>query len=141
MTLNKVMLIGNVGKDPEPRYLENGTMLVTISVATSERYKDRNGEIKEQTEWHNVVCWRGLAETVEKHVRKGALVYIEGKLRSRSWEDQNGQKRYITDIIADTLRFLGRKSELLSAGPTSAPKPFPADPMEGVEGSLDDLPF
>jgi len=144
MTLNKVMLIGNVGKDPEPRHLENGTMFVTITVATSERYKDRNGEVKEQTEWHNIVCWRSLAEIVEKYVRKGAQVYIEGKLRSRSWEDQNGQKRYVTEIIADTLRLLGRKPEQPSVATAGAPpplKPNPIDPLEGITTPLDDLPF
>jgi len=144
MTLNKVMLIGNVGKDPEPRHLENGTMLVTLTVATTERYKDRNGEVKEQTEWHNIVCWRNLAEIVEKYVHKGTQVYIEGKLRSRSWEDQNGQKRYVTEVIADNLRLLGRKPEPSpGTAPYAAtsPKPAPADPMEGVEAPLDDLPF
>jgi len=145
MTLNKVMLIGNVGKDPEPRHLENGTMLVTLAVATTERYKDRNGEVKEQTEWHNVVCWRNLAEIVEKFVRKGTQVYVEGRLRSRSWEDQNGQKRYVTEIAADTLRLLGRRPDQASDGQSihqaTAPKPIPADPMEGVADPLDDLPF
>ena len=144
MTLNKVMLIGNVGKDPEPRHLENGTMFVPITVATTERYKDRNGEVKEQTEWHNVVCWRGLAEVVEKYVRKGTQIYIEGKLRSRSWEDQNGQKRYITEIVADTLRLLGRKQEQTTGGTPSiavSPKLAPADPLEGIGTPLDDLPF
>ena len=144
MTLNKVMLIGNVGKDPEPRHLENGTMFVTITVATTERYKDRNGEVKEQTEWHNVVCWRGLAEIVERYVRKGSQVYVEGKLRSRSWEEQNGQKRSYTEIVADTLLLLGRKQES-SVGLTSdglpAPKPAPIDPMEGIGASMDHLPF
>ena len=144
MTLNKVMLIGNVGKDPEPRHLENGTMLVSLTVATTERYKDRNGEVKEQTEWHNVVCWRNLAEIVEKYVRKGTQVYVEGKLRSRSWEDQNGQKRYVTEVMADVLRLLGRRPEqptgmISSVAP--AQKPAPADPMEGIEAPLDDLPF
>lgn len=145
MTLNKVMLIGNVGKDPEPRHLENGIMFVSITVATSERYKDRNGEVKEQTEWHNVVCWRNLAEIVEKYVRKGTQVYIEGKLRSRSWEDQNGQKKYVTEVVADTLRLLGRKSEQPTGGTPAAVPPVkpasPIDPMDGIGTPLDDLPF
>ena len=150
MTLNKVMLIGNVGKDPEPRHLENGTMIVTLTLATTERYKDRNGEVKEQTEWHNIVCWRNLAEIAEKYVRKGTQIYIEGKLRNRSWEDQNGNKKYVTEIVADNLRLLGRKPEQFSgaapfvaptAPPTAAPKPAPADPMEGIGTPADDLPF
>lgn len=87
------MLIGNVGKDPEIRHLESGVSVATITLATSERYKDRNGELKEQTEWHNVVLWRGLADIAERFVRKGTQVYIEGKIRTRSWEDQSGQKK------------------------------------------------
>ena len=144
MTLNKVMLIGNVGKDPEPRHLENGTMFVTLAVATTERYKERNGEFKEQTEWHNVVCWRGLAEIVEKYVRKGSQVYVEGKLRSRNWEEQNGQKRSYTEIIADTLLLLGRKPEpsiALTSDSVSALKPVLVDPMEGIGAPMDNLPF
>ena len=153
MTLNKVMLIGNVGKDPELRHLENGIMFVTITVATSERFKDRNGDLKEQTEWHNVVCWRNLAEIVEKYVHKGTQVYIEGKLRNRSWEDQNGQKRYITEVVADTLRLLGRKADSPGGVPASpqgitsgaasgfASKPTFIDPLEGERTPLDDLPF
>ena len=147
MTLNKVMLIGNVGKDPDPRHLDNGIMIVTITVATTERFKDRNGEVKEQTEWHNVVCWRSLAEIVEKYVRKGTQVFVEGKLRSRSWEDQNGQKRYVTEIVADTLRLLGRKPEqfpggdLPAASPFTKPVPVSNHPLEGIDHSLDDLPF
>ncbi|MCL2737821.1 MAG: single-stranded DNA-binding protein [Bacteroidales bacterium] len=145
MTLNKVMLIGNVGKDPEPRHLESGAMLVTLTLATTERFKDRNGEVKEQTEWHNVVCWRSVAEIAEKYVRKGSQIYIEGRLRSRSWEDQNGQKRYVTEIVADTLRLLGRKSgqspDGHNAPQVSSTKPVPTDPLEGIGAPLDDLPF
>ena len=155
MTLNKVMLIGNVGKDPEPRHLENGTALVTLTLATTERFKDRNGELKEQTEWHNVVCWRNLADIVERYVRKGSQVYVEGRLRSRSWEDPNGQKRYVTEIVADNLRLLGRRPDAAGApgagsgaaagaGYTPTPtKPSApqADPLDGIAPPMDDLPF
>jgi single-strand DNA-binding protein len=109
--LNKVMLIGNVGKDPEIRHLENGTAVATVTLATTERYKDRNGENKEQTEWHTIVLWRGLADVAERFVKKGSQIYIEGKIRSRSWEDQNGQKRYTTEIVADNMQLLGRRSD------------------------------
>lgn len=109
MSLNKVMLIGNAGKDPEVRHLENGVAVVTLPIATTERYKDRNGEFKEQTEWHNVVFWRSLADIVEKYVKKGSQIFIEGKLRTRNWEDQSGQKKYITEIVAENLRLLGRR--------------------------------
>lgn len=111
MSLNKVMLIGNAGKDPEIRHLENGVAVVTLPIATTERYKDRNGEVKEQTEWHNVVFWRSLADIVEKYVRKGSQLFIEGKLRTRSWEDQTGQKKYATEIVAENLRLLGRRGD------------------------------
>ena len=98
MSLNKVMLIGNVGKEPDVRYLDNGVAVASVVMATSERgYRLQNGtEVPERTEWHNVVLWRGLAETVEKYVHKGDKLFIEGKIRSRSYDDQNGTKRYIT---------------------------------------------
>lgn len=111
MTLNKAMIIGNVGKDPEIKHLDKGVSVVTIPIATTERYKDRNGETREQTEWHNVVFWRNLADFVERYVKKGSQIFVEGKLRSRSWEDQSGQKRYTTEIVADTIRLLGKRSD------------------------------
>ncbi|MDR0420872.1 MAG: single-stranded DNA-binding protein [Prevotellaceae bacterium] len=111
MTLNKVMIIGNAGKDPEIRHLDNGVSVVTLPVATTERYKDKNGETKEQTEWHNVVFWRQLAEFIEKYVRKGSQLFIEGRLRTRNWEDQSGNKKYLTEIVADNVRLLGRRPE------------------------------
>ncbi|MDR0294700.1 MAG: single-stranded DNA-binding protein [Prevotellaceae bacterium] len=148
MALNKAMLIGNVGKDPEVRHLESGVPVVTIPLATSERYKDRNGELKEQTEWHNVVLWRQLAEFAEKYLRKGTQIYVEGKIRSRSWEDQNGQKRYTTEIVADLVRLLGRKSdnEQHSAAVAAKPAapPVTAAPVEEAiveQNEGDDLPF
>ena len=107
------MLIGNVGRDPEVRYLDgnNGAKVATFTVATTERYKDRNGETRENTEWHNIVAWRNTADVVERFVRKGTQVYIEGRIRTRSWDDQTGNKRYTTEIIADTLQLLGKKSD------------------------------
>jgi single-strand DNA-binding protein len=138
------MLIGNVGRDPEVRHLESGVPVATIPIATTERYRDRNGEVKEQTEWHNVVLWRTLAEFAEKYVHKGKQVYVEGKLRSRSWEDQNGQKRYATEVIADVIRLLGKKSDTEQQGGGGAtvekPAATAAEPViEQSEG--DDLPF
>ncbi|MDR2126598.1 MAG: single-stranded DNA-binding protein [Prevotellaceae bacterium] len=111
MTLNKVMIIGNAGKDPEIRHLDNGVSVVTLPVATTERYKDKNGEIKEQTEWHNVVFWRQLAEFTEKYVRKGSQLFIEGRLKTRNWEDQSGNKKYATEIVADIIRLLGKRPD------------------------------
>lgn len=109
MSYNKVILIGNAGKDPEIRHLDSGVAVITLPVVTTERVKDRNGEWREMSEWHNVVFWRALAESVEKYVRKGTQILVEGKLRTRSWEDQNHQKKYTTEIVAETLKVLNRR--------------------------------
>jgi single-strand DNA-binding protein len=114
MSLNKVMLIGNVGRDPDVRYLDGkdgNAKVATFTLATTERYRDRNGETRENTEWHNIVAWRSTADVVERFVRKGTQVYIEGRLRTRSWDDQTGNKRYTTEIIVDNLQLLGKKSD------------------------------
>ena len=111
MALNKVLLIGNVGKDPEVRHLESGAAVATITLATSERYRDRNGETRELTEWHTIIAWRQLADLAENFIRKGSQIFVEGKIRSRSWDDQNGQKRYVTEIQADVIQLLGRRGD------------------------------
>ena len=111
MSVNKVILVGNVGKDPEVRYLEGGTAVCSFSLATSETYRNRDGDRVTTTEWHNVVLWRGLAEIAEKYVRKGSQLYIEGKIRTRSWDDRDGNKRYTTEVIADTMQMLGKRTE------------------------------
>lgn len=108
------MLIGNVGRDPEVRYLDgNGqsTKVATFTVATTERYRDRNGELRENTEWHNIVSWRQSADFAEKYVKKGSQVYIEGRLRTRSYTDQQGIKKYTTEITVDNLQLLGRRND------------------------------
>jgi single-strand DNA-binding protein len=113
--INKVILVGHLGKDPEVRHLDNGTAVCNFSLATSENYTDRtSGERKTQTEWHNIVLWRKQAETAEKYLRKGSLIYLEGKIKSRSWEDQEGQKKYITEIIGDNFQMLDRPSNAQS---------------------------
>ena len=112
--INKVILIGNVGQDPEIRYTgdaTNGAKVATIRLATTERFRDRSGNLQEHTEWHSVVVWRNTADVVEKYVKKGSQIYVEGRIRTRSWDDQNGNKRYATEIMADTLQLLGRKPE------------------------------
>lgn len=115
MSLNKVMLIGNVGRDPEVRYLDannpntQGRKVATFTLATSERYRDRNGELRENTEWHNIVAWGQSADVAERFVKKGTQLYIEGRLRTRSWTDQTGAKRYTTEINVDSLQLLGRR--------------------------------
>jgi len=117
MSLNKVMLIGNVGKDPEVRYLEGntpnggGAKVARFPLATTERYRDRSGELRENTEWHNIVAWRNSADVAEKFIRMGTQVFIEGKLRTRSWTDQTGNKRYTTEIAVDNLQLLGKRSD------------------------------
>ena len=128
MSLNKVMLIGNVGNDPEVRYLESNPAqqgpapkVASFPLATSERYKDRNGNLQENTEWHNVVVWRGLADTVEKFVKKGTQLYVEGKLKTRSWTDQTGAKKYTTEVVADVIQLLGKRSDNPAASGYSAP--------------------
>lgn len=110
------MLIGNVGRDPEVRYLDQGagqpgqsTKVATFTLATTDRYRDRNGELRESTEWHNIVVWRQLADVSEKFIRKGSQVYIEGHIRTRSYNDQQGQKKFMTEIVADNLQLLGRR--------------------------------
>ena len=108
------MLIGNVGRDPEVRYLDGNSgnaKVATFTLATTERYRDRNGETRENTEWHNIVAWRGNADVCERFVKKGTQLFIEGRIRTRSWDDQTGNKRYTTEIIADNLQLLGKKSD------------------------------
>ena len=116
MSLNKVMLIGNVGQEPTVRYLDQNspqgqTKVASFRLATSERYRDRNGESRENTEWHNIVAWRGNADVVERFVHKGTQLYIEGRLRTRAWTDQNGAERFTTEINVDTLQLLGRRPD------------------------------
>ena len=123
--VNKVILVGNLGKDPEVRHLESGTAVASFSVATSETYKDRNtGERKTNTEWHNVVLWRGLAEVAEKYLKKGDQVYIEGKLRTRQWE-KDGVTRYTTEIVGDNMTMLGSRGH--GSEGSSIPAPSEAD--------------
>lgn len=109
------MLIGHVGQDPEVRYIgaagDNNTKVAMFGLATSERYRDRNGEIQERTEWHGIVAWRGLADIAERYIRKGSQLYVEGHLKTRSWQDQNGVTKYQTDIIADRIEMLGRPKD------------------------------
>ena len=110
-SVNKVILVGNLGRDPEVRRLESGTAVATFSLATNETYTDKSGERRTNTEWHNIVLWRGLAEIAEKYLTKGSLIYIEGKLRTRSWEDQDKNTRYTTEVVADNMTMLGGRND------------------------------
>lgn len=126
MSINKVILIGHVGKDPELRYFDNGVGVANFSLATTERgYTAANGtQVPDRTDWHNIVLWRGLAEIAEKYVKKGSKIYIEGKIKTRSYDDSSGNKRYITEIWGDNMELLDRK-------PDSAPgAPLPEPPAE-----------
>lgn len=142
MSLNKVQLIGNVGKDPEVRYLDSGVAVATFPLATTDRaYTLANGtQVPERTEWHNIVLWKNLAEIAEKYVHKGDKLYIEGKIRSRSYDDQNGVKRYIVEIFGDNMEMLSpRSAQQGGQQPVGSPKPAQnAAPQDEVS---DDLPF
>lgn len=154
--VNKVTLIGNLGKDPEIRNLESGAKVANFSVATNENYKDKNGEWQTITEWHNVVAWRSQADSAERNLKKGGMVYIEGKITTRKWQDKDGNDRYNTDIVAQYLRSLERKPSSDSAGYNNMPsaddeKSFPKFDAPAIntnspaapklEVKEDDLPF
>ena len=132
--VNKVILVGHVGKDPEVRYLEGGVAVARFPLATSESYKNKSGEKVEQTEWHNVTVWRQLAEVVEKYVRKGQLLYIEGKIRTRAVGEE-GNKKYLTDIVADQMTMRGARRD--SAAQTQAAESQPA----AGNAPTSDMPF
>ncbi|MEO5572215.1 MAG: single-stranded DNA-binding protein [Bacteroidia bacterium] len=143
--VNKVILVGYVGKDPEVRNLEGGAKVAKFSLATSETYKKADGTKVDTTEWHNIVLWKHLADVAERFIRKGSFIYVEGKIRSRTWDDKDGNKRYAIDIIGDAMTMLGRKPEdqnVTTASSTEYPKtntetpPVSAEPEPG-----DDLPF
>lgn len=145
MSVNKVILIGNVGKDPDVRHLEGGATVARFTLATNETYTDKSGKKVTQTEWHNIVVWRGLAEIAEKYVKQGKLLYVEGRIRSSSYEDKEGNKRYTTEILCDNFRFLGPNT---SQGEKSTSYSEPAEPKQVAEDSPlfppqpdDDLPF
>lgn len=141
--INKVILVGNVGKDPEVRHLDSGVAVAQFSLATSETYKDKSGNKTTQTEWHNLVLWRGLADVAEKYVKKGDPLYIEGKIRSRSYDDKEGVKRYVSEIVVDTMQMLGRKSSGDGGGSTPPPPSSDSADSSSVNEPLetDDLPF
>ncbi|WP_207428447.1 single-stranded DNA-binding protein [Pedobacter sp. SYSU D00535] len=142
-SVNKVILVGNLGKDPEVRHLENGVSVATFPIATSESYTTKDGRRVEQTEWHNVVAWRGLADIAAKYLHKGRQVYVEGKLRTRSYDDKEGNKRYLTEIVAENLTLLGRKdNEFGYTNSDVANTPKIQDEIASIHNdAADDLPF
>ena len=141
--INKVILVGHLGKDPEVRHLDGGVTVASFPLATSETY-NKDGKRIEQTEWHNIVLWRGLAEVASKYLTKGKLVYIEGKLRTRSFEDKEGHKKYTTEIVAESFTMLGRKSDFENDSNNTNQQSNKHDeqPMTYDQDSPDDdLPF
>jgi single-strand DNA-binding protein len=149
--INKVILLGHVGKDPEVKHLDNDRTVAKFTLATSETYKNKTGERVTNTEWHNVVCWRSLAEIAGRYVKKGTMLYVEGKIRSRSYDDKDGNKRYFTEIEADNFQMIGRKSdETQQSGGYSQPSQVSQPSSEPDSGfnyapqgpeASDDLPF
>jgi single-strand DNA-binding protein len=148
-TVNKVILIGNLGKDPEVRRLENGAVVASFSIATSETYTDKKtGEKRDNTDWHNIVVWRGLAEVTEKFIKKGMKVYVEGKLKTRSWQDKENVTRYTTEVVADELNILtwldnqNNQSEEQKPVYSNQGAPIPPTQVEDLMNTDDDdLPF
>lgn len=139
--VNKAIILGNLGKDPEVRYTPDGKAVTTFSVATTERYKDREGNSQERTEWHRIVVWDRLAEICGEYLSKGKSVYVEGSIRTRSWDDREGNKRYTTEIVGRTVQFLSPRGE---SGRQSGGPPPPEDDFSYEEGggmTDDDVPF
>lgn len=137
-SVNKVILIGNLGRDPEVRYTQSGTAVANFTMATSESWQDPSGEKKERTEWHRIVVWGKQAEIAGEYLRKGRSVYIEGSLQTREWTDREGNKRYTTEVRAQRIQFLGRPDDR-AAAPASAPAEEAAEPASGY--AEDDIPF
>ena len=145
MSVNKVILVGRLGKDPELRYTPSGAAVCTFSLATTETYKDRDGNRQEKTEWHNIVVWRQLAEVCGKFLHKGKQVYLEGKIQTRSYDDRDGNKRYVTEIVVDQMQMLGSRSD--GQGQSSSAG-YPPEPQGGggmsnepVFNPDDEIPF
>jgi single-strand DNA-binding protein len=143
--VNKVILIGNLGSDPQVRYTPGGQAVANFNIATSERFNNKNGEKEERTEWHRIVAWGKLAEICQQYLKKGKQVYIEGRLQTRQWEDQQGQKRQTTEIVAQNMQMLGRVGDAPGGGGgdfssqefAGSPEPAP----QGAATTDDDLPF
>lgn len=147
--INKVILVGRVGKDPEVRHLDNNSAVARFTLATNETYKNKNGEKVTNTEWHNITVWRSLAEIAGRYVKKGTMLYVEGKIRTRSWDDKDGNKRYTTEIEADNFQMLSARNEETGGGMpaqaqsnTTAGNDFvPGSDFAPGADATDDLPF
>jgi len=141
-TINKVMLIGRLGADPQLRYTPSGRASATFNLATNAGWKDQEGNMQERTDWHRIVAWGKLAEVMGEWLKKGSSVYIEGRLQTRSYDDANGVKKYITEVVVNDMEMLGRKGEGGgSGGSGSGSEPFPEEPQGFSNSQDDDLPF
>jgi len=147
--VNKAILIGNLGRDPELRYTQSGSAVANFTLATSENWNNKNGEREERTEWHRIVAWGRTAELCAQYLAKGRTVYIEGRIQTREWEDKEGQKRRTTEIVANTVQFLGGRGQGAGGGggggrdlpPPSNPSEPSSNPSEPPPGGDDDIPF
>lgn len=137
-SVNKAILIGNLGADPELRYTPSGAAVAHFNIATTERWKDKDGQPQERTDWHRIILWSRQAEIAKEYLRKGSSVYIEGRIQNRSYEDKDGVKRYVTEIIGQRMQFLGGKTGAPSEGGGGEPPPAPPEDLGGQD---DDLPF
>ena len=143
--INKAILVGRLGRDPEVRYTTSGTPVANFSLATDEFWNDQSGERQRRTEWHRIVVWSRLAEICQKYLRKGSLIYIEGRIQTREWDDRDGNRRRTTEIVAREMKMLGPRSDEMGMGPTgerpgSGPME-PSQPSPEVEITDDDIPF
>jgi single-strand DNA-binding protein len=137
-SVNKAILIGNLGKDPEIRYTPSGQAVASFSIATTRKWKDKEGQSQEQTDWHNIVVWGRMAELAKEYLAKGRSVYIEGRIQNRSYDDKEGNKRYISEVVATTMQFLGGRSDH-AGGQQASQAPPPEQPPDITDD--DDLPF
>lgn len=135
-SVNKVILIGNLGRDPELRYTPGGQPVATFTLATTDRWKDKEGQLQDRTDWHNIVVWGKTAENTKEYLKKGRQVYVEGRIQTRSYDDRDGNKRYITEIVAQRVQFLGRREESAAGGPAVAEAE--PEPQAAVD---EDVPF
>jgi single-strand DNA-binding protein len=138
-SVNKVILIGNLGKDPEIRYTPSGQAVATFSIATTDKWRDKEGQTQERTDWHNIVLWGRQAELAKEYLRKGRPVYIEGRIQTRSYEDKEGVKKWVTEIIAQRMQFLGGRPD--DSGGRDSSVPPPPDMSPDISSDDDDLPF
>ncbi len=143
--VNKVVLIGNLGKDPDLQYLDGNIGVAKFPLATTETYKDKGGKLVSQTEWHTVVLWRGLAELAQKYLHKGSLIYVEGRLRTRSWEDKEGNKKFATEVVCDNLIMLEKRGDIHNNHPknlpSGEPENFTGEEPPAAPPLSEDLPF